>query len=128
MEMVCLGIFSCLLLGNSKSCETEREKKWKFSSKGLSLKRLTDNMENDEAYKHLPSEFYYPEERLDENSDETSVKASRLSESQEEIEGFFKEQKSANTECFTSKTLVINCSTCFCITRSILPQPQANIP
>ena len=31
-------------------------------------------MENDEEYKHLPSEFYYPEERLDEkNSDETSM-------------------------------------------------------
>ena len=29
-------------------------------------------MENDEEYEHLPSEFYYPGERLDENSDEVS--------------------------------------------------------
>ena len=61
------------------------------------LKRLTDNIENDEEYEHLPGEFYYPEGRLDENSDETSVEASRPTESQEEIEGFLKEQKSANT-------------------------------
>ena len=54
-------------------------------------------MESDEEYEHLPSEFYYPEERLDENSDEASVEASRTTESQEEIEGFLKEQKSANT-------------------------------
>ena len=54
-------------------------------------------MENDEEYEHSPSEFYYPEERLDENSDETSVEASRPTESQEEIEGFLKDQKSANT-------------------------------
>lgn len=54
-------------------------------------------MENDEEYEHFPSEFYYPEERLDENSDETSFEASRVTESQEEIEGFLKEQKSANT-------------------------------
>ena len=40
-------------------------------------------------YEHFPSEFYYP--------DETSVEASRPTESQEEIEGFLKEQKSANT-------------------------------
>ena len=45
----------------------------------------------------LPSEIYYPEERLDENSDEMSVEASRTTESQEEIEDFLKEQKSANT-------------------------------
>ena len=45
-------------------------------------------MENDEKYEHFPSKCYYPEERLDENSDETSVKASRPTESQEEIEGF----------------------------------------
>ena len=51
----------------------KEEKKRKFSSKSLLLKRLTDNMENDEEYEHLPSEFCYPEERLDENSDETSV-------------------------------------------------------
>ena len=54
-------------------------------------------MENDEEYEHLPSVFYYPEERLDENSDEKSVEASHQTESQEEIEGFLKEQKSANT-------------------------------
>ena len=54
-------------------------------------------MENDEEYEHLPSEFYYPEERLEETSDETSVEASCTTESQEEIEGFLKEQKSANT-------------------------------
>jgi len=54
-------------------------------------------MENDKEYEHLPSEFYYPEERLDENSDETSVEASRPTESQEEIEGFLQDQKSANT-------------------------------
>ena len=30
-------------------------------------------MENDEEYEHLSSEFYYPEEPLDENSDERSV-------------------------------------------------------
>ena len=54
-------------------------------------------MESDEEYEHFPSEFYYPEERLDENSDEASVEASRTTESQEEIEGFLKEQKSANT-------------------------------
>ena len=54
-------------------------------------------MENDEEYEHSPSEFYYREERLDENSDETSVEASRPTESQEEIEGFLKDQKSANT-------------------------------
>ena len=33
-------------------------------------------MESDEEYENLPSEFYYPEERLDENSDEASVEAS----------------------------------------------------
>ena len=49
-------------------------------------------MENDEEYEQLPSEFYYPEEHLDENTDETSVETSRLTESQEEIEGFLKEQ------------------------------------
>ena len=54
-------------------------------------------MENDDEYEHLPSEFYYPDECLDENSDETSVEESRTTESQEEIEGFLKEQKSANT-------------------------------
>ena len=54
-------------------------------------------MEKDDEYEHLPSEFYYPEECLDENSDETSVEESRTTESQEEIEGFLKEQKSANT-------------------------------
>lgn len=45
---------------------------------------------------HLPSEFYYPEERLDGNSNETSVEASRSTERQGEIDGFLKEQKSAN--------------------------------
>ncbi|KAK2557412.1 hypothetical protein P5673_020529 [Acropora cervicornis] len=50
-------------------------------------------MEKDDEYEHLPSEFYYPEECLDENSDETSVEESRTTESQEEIEGFLKEQK-----------------------------------
>ena len=45
-------------------------------------------MEYDEEYEHLPSEFYYPEERLDENSNETTVEASRTTESQEEIKGF----------------------------------------
>ena len=54
-------------------------------------------MENDEEYQHSPSEFYYPEERLDENSDETSVEESHPTESLEEIEGFLKDQKSANT-------------------------------
>ena len=54
-------------------------------------------MERDEEYEHLPSEFYYPEERLDEDSDEAGVEASRTTESQEEIEDFLKEQKSANT-------------------------------
>jgi len=54
-------------------------------------------MENDKEYEHLLSEFYYPEERLDEKSDETSVEASRLTESQEEIEGCLQDQKSANT-------------------------------
>ena len=49
-------------------------------------------MESDEEYEHLPSEFYYSEERLDEDSDEAGVEAS-----QEEIEDFLKEQKSANT-------------------------------
>jgi len=37
---------------------------------GMTVKRLTGNMENDEEYEHLASEFYYPEERLDEDSDE----------------------------------------------------------
>ena len=68
METVRLCIYSRSLPGNSKSRETERGKKWKFSSKSLSLKRLTDNMEYDEEYEHMPSEFHYPEERLDENS------------------------------------------------------------
>ena len=54
-------------------------------------------MERNEEYEHLLSEFYYPEERLDENSDEASVEASCTTESQKEIEGFLKEQKSANT-------------------------------
>ena len=54
-------------------------------------------MERDEEYEHLLSDFYYPEERLDENSDEASVEASCTTESQKEIEGFLKEQKSANT-------------------------------
>ena len=88
--------FSRSLPGNSKLCET-RGKKWTFCCKSLMLKRLTDNMESDEEYEHLPSEFYYPGERLDENSDEASVEASHTTESQEEIEGFLKEQKSANT-------------------------------
>ena len=39
-------------------------------------------MENDEEYEHLPSEFYYPEECLDENSDEGG---SRTTEGQEGI-------------------------------------------
>ena len=48
---------------------------------------------------HSPSEFYYPEE----NFDETSIEANRiiLSETQEEIQGFINNQKSANT---TKKT------------------------
>ena len=54
-------------------------------------------MESGEEYEHSPSEVCYPEERLNENSDETSVEASRPTESQEEIEGFLKDQKSANT-------------------------------
>ena len=54
-------------------------------------------MESDEEYEHLPCEFYYPEERLNENSDETSVEASHPTESQEEVEGFLKDQKSATT-------------------------------
>jgi len=36
-------------------------------------------MENDEEYEHLASEFYYLEERLDEDTDEISVEASRHS-------------------------------------------------
>ena len=71
----------------SNSLRNTMRKKWTFCCKSLSLKRLTDNMESDEEYEHLPSEFYYPEERLDENSDEVSVEASRSTESQEEIEG-----------------------------------------
>ena len=58
---------------------------------------MTDNTENDEKYEHFPSEFYYLEEHLDEDSDETSVEVSRPTESQEEIEGFLREQKSADT-------------------------------
>ena len=42
-------------------------------------------MENDEEYEHLPNEFYYPEECLDENSDELSVQASRTTEGKEGI-------------------------------------------
>ena len=61
-------------------------------------------MENDEDYEHSPSEFYYLEERLDENSDETSVEASRPTESQEEIESFLIDQKSANTSKTKTKT------------------------
>ena len=72
-----------------------RKKKGKFSYKSLSLKRLTDNMENDDEYEHLPSEFYYPEECSDKSSDQTSVEESRTTESQREIEGFLKEQKRA---------------------------------
>ena len=83
--------------GKFKVARNTKRKKWKVSCKSLSLKRLTDNMENDEEYEHSPSEVYYPEERLDENSDETSVEASHPTESQEEIEGFLKDQKSANT-------------------------------
>ena len=41
-------------------------------------------MEDDEEFEHSPSEFYYPNEDFD----ETSIEASRISESQEEIEGF----------------------------------------
>ena len=54
-------------------------------------------MEDDEEFEHSPSEFYYP----DKDFDETSIEANRISESQEEIEGFIKNQKSANT---TKKT------------------------
>ena len=97
METVGLCIFSRSLPENSKFARNTEEEKGKFSSKSLSLKILTDNMENDEEYEHSPSEFYYPEERLDENSDETSVEASHPTESQEEIEGFLKDHKSANT-------------------------------
>ena len=75
----------------------DEEKKWKFCCKSLSLKRLTNNTEKDKEYEHLPSEFYYPGERLDENSNQTSVEASRTTESQDGIEGFLKEQKSDNT-------------------------------
>ena len=42
-------------------------------------------MESDEEYEHLLSKFYYPEERLDENSEETSDEASCPTESQGEI-------------------------------------------
>ena len=38
-------------------------------------------MENDEEYEHLPRAFYYPEERLEENSEETSVEASHTTDS-----------------------------------------------
>ena len=54
-------------------------------------------MEDDEEFEHSPSEFYYP----DKDFDERSIEANRISESQEEIEGFIKNQKSANT---TKKT------------------------
>ena len=63
------------------------------------MKRLTDNMENNEEYEHLPSEFNYPEERLDENSNETcrgkphdwkSGRNSRLNKSAEKCQYFKK--------------------------------------
>ena len=56
-------------------------------------------MEDDQLeFEHSPSEFYYP----DEDFDETSSEASRISENQEEIEGFINNQKSANTTKKTS--------------------------
>ena len=56
-------------------------------------------MEDNEVFEHSQSEFCYP----DENFDKMSVEASCiiLSESQEEIQGFINNQKSANT---TKKT------------------------
>ena len=56
-------------------------------------------MEDNEVFEHSQSEFCYP----DENFNEMSVEASCiiLSESQEEIQGFINNQKSANT---TKKT------------------------
>ena len=56
-------------------------------------------MENNEEYEHLPSEFNYPEERLDENSNETcrgkphdwkSGRNSRLNKSAEKCQYFKK--------------------------------------
>ena len=106
METVRLCIFFSLP-GNSKPDETQTVKtnvlkslvKAKYSFKKLLFVRLsfTDNMEDDEEFEHSPSEFYYP----DEDFNETSVEASRTSESQEEIEGFINNQKSANS---TKKT------------------------
>ena len=106
METVRLCIFFSLP-GNSKPDETQTVKtnvlkslvKAKYGFKKLLFVRLsfTDNMEDDEEFEHSPSEFYYP----DEDFNETSVEASRTSESQEEIEGFINNQKSAKS---TKKT------------------------
>ena len=92
---------------NSKPHETQKVEtnalksllKAKYSFKRLLFLRLsfTDNLEDDKEYEHSPSEFYYPDEDLD----ETSIEASRISTSQEEIEGFINNQKSANA---TEKT------------------------
>ena len=63
-------------------------------------------MENDEEYEHLPSEFNYPEERLDENSNETcrgkphdwkSGRNSRLFKSAEKCQYFKKNDRHKNS-------------------------------
>ena len=61
METVCLCFFLVRFREIQSRAKYKAEKKWKFSSKSLSLKRLTDNMENNEEYEHLPSEFNYSE-------------------------------------------------------------------
>ena len=53
METVCLCFFLVRFREIQSRAKYKAEKKWKFSSKSLSLKRLTDNMENNEEYEHL---------------------------------------------------------------------------
>ena len=71
METDRLCIFLVLSREIQRGAKHNEEKKLKVSSKSLSLKRLTDDLEIGEEYQHLPSKFCYPEERLGENSDET---------------------------------------------------------
>ena len=101
----CVLFFS--LPVNSKPHQTQKVKinalkslvKAKYSFKKLLFVRLsfTHNMEDDEEFEHSPSEFYYP----DEDFDETSIEASRISESQKKIKGFINNQKRGNS---TKKT------------------------
>ena len=58
-------------------------------------------MEDEEEYKHSPSYFYYPDEEELCNFNEAIVKT-RITDSQEEIEGFINNQKNVNT---TKKTM-----------------------